>query len=433
MSQFQNIQQLVDAKKISAQGADWLRTALDPFHDYRMNLEGFPDQISDLSRVQLKTSTISITNPGAAAYSARIWVTPFSQSVKDTFARPNAVSSTAIDLTNNTDGGDFGIVVADAWSAGVDPNADSTATFSRQAVPASTDGCPGRLIALAVEVHNTTPVLNISGTITCSSLPNRRTQHHCHLHATTMSTGTTQTNYDNVSIHVLPPTASSQAMLVPGSTQWHAKDGGYFVAKLAQPALPVEKETIGTALLSTTNSVASTKYHSGAGFATLSGQLVAVPSTNIREHAFNRPYAILEGLSTETTLQVTIRSYFEYFPSHVDDAFMPFATPSPRLDVAALKVYGATAPYLPMAVPVSMNAKGDYFRLVMKALSQGLRIVGPLLAPISPYAPLIAGAASSAAQILSNKPAAKKNKKKKNQVGWGTVSGSPGSLPVLRK
>jgi hypothetical protein len=416
-----NIQELVDKKKLTRDGADWLRLCLDPFHDYSQNFEGFPDIISSQSRVQLYTRTSTITSPDGNPFSARVWVTPNFSHDLNHFEDVAGASLDTLNIDTATNYGPLGIVVCDSWNGASSPNSSIPgATFVRSAMKAKSDDCPGRLIAFGVEVHNTTSPLYKSGIVTCSRLPHDHAVTCIGVHDSALVSAYSK---QMVNVATLPPYTSSNALLVPGATQWEAEKGAYMVAHLAKESLPISGKEYFLRSFTT---------GSGVGNSTLSSASLVSAGSNFvssyysdGEHSFDLPYMIFEGLSAETSLTVTIRSYVEYFPTHVDSAFMPFATPSPRLDVLAMKLYGATAPFLPMAVPVGMNARGEYFKMVMQALSKGTKIVAPMIAAAFPSAAPATAIAAIVADVLDKRYGKKTNGKKR--IGRGTVNGQPSS------
>jgi hypothetical protein len=111
-------------------------------------------------------------------------------------------------------------------------------------------------------------------------------------------------------------------------------------------------------------------------FAAVTGGTTYMPAwvpTNIS--SFNPAVAVFSGLSIQTTLTVTVRSYVEYFPT-VGHPYMPLCAPSPVLDMKALAAYSIAARAAPYAVPADMNPAGEYFRMVLKIL----RAVAPSIA-----------------------------------------------------
>jgi hypothetical protein len=426
-----NLTQLVEAKKISKSGADWLRTALDPFHDYAEDFEGFPDIISAKSKVQMATATCSIASPDTNAYSARVWLNPaYCHINTPSFAAVTAQADSYVDIDVGTNYGPAGLIIADAWNAG-DPNIDVPgANFGRTAAGTAPLNTPGRLIAVGFEIHNTTPVLYQSGVITCSRSNTYLREESREVWDSTSLTPAVA-SVQRVQQISLPPKTATDALIAPGSTQWHASKGCYMVAHMMQPDIPVKW-----------NECKFMIYGQGLSSPAVETTLVGaaghvVPYLDTVRHAFDMPYALLTDLSGESTFTVTVRAFYEYFP--IDPNILRMATPSPALDHKALALYGAVAAHLPMAVPVGMNAKGDYFRMVMQAISAALQILSPAAAVIHPSGPMIAGIAAQVARVLATKPSGNNTnkagrkkpnlppKKKKTTSGWNSLGGIPRS------
>jgi hypothetical protein len=416
-----NFQQLVDRKKLSSHGRDWLLCALDPFHDSNLHLEGFPDQVSTNSRVQCTTSSTTISSPDGNAYNARVFTTPFCSGTAVDMCQISASGTGYYTYDTANDCGNFGLVTCDAWNGASNPNASQVgATFVRQAMVGKAHTSEARLIALGIEIHNTTAPLYRSGNIVMSTQPN--TYDHLDI---AINDGTNVGEY-GVDIHTLPPTSSANALLMPGSVQWEAEKGGYMVARIGRTDLPLALSHVKIACFSTGNSIgnATLATHTGT---VLTNHIAA--SETLGEHGLSLPFAVLTGLSAETTLEVTMRAYIEYFPGYQDSDIVSFATPSPRLDIMALKLYGSIAPELPLGVPVSMNAKGDYFKLVLNALRKYLPAMIPAISYVSPAAGAAAAGINAALRLpLLKQPTYNQNRRKKSQKkGWGTLGGTQGS------
>jgi hypothetical protein len=433
-----NLQELVSSKAITQSGADWLRTALDPFHDYAKDFEGYPDLVSTKSKVQLTCRSTTITTPTAGgAYSARVWVNNICSNAGGSFNDVRGVTAGGLDIDTTTSCGPNGLLIVESWNGGVNPNVDIPgANFTRSALQAKTSTTAGRLIALGFEVHNTTPVVNMAGTLTASTTPNVDLEWDRVVEDSVLPSDPNSMGLQQV---VMPPTDSATALTVPGAVQWHSEKGAYVVAQLNKPTIPVDAASKRLYLYgdSYTSAVAvdATVGTNGAIYAVTENQ----------DHSFSRPYVLLTGLSAESTFTVTMRAYIEYFP-RPGETFMPFATASPAYDHYALELYGMVAAELPLAVPVNMNAKGDWFRLVMRAVSMAASAIAPLTAVIHPAAPAIATVAAQVAKILGTdwrqpskkksgaqrpstapKPPKQRRPKTMRRAGWDSLGGVPSS------
>jgi len=434
-----NIQSLVSSKKLSSTGADWLRTAVDPFHDYRMNLEGFPDEVCSLSKVQVKTGTMTLSSPDGNAYSARVWLSPSANHY--TLYSPTSAGNWTYNVDTSAYGTHGGGLVAEVWNLAQDPNSiRGNSNMKRTAIPLSDQQSRSRVIACGFEIHNTTPVLNVSGTLTVSTLPASDGVSTVLVSDTT--NGVVGVPYAT-SLHMLPPTTSADALLVPGATQWNAREGAYVIPKIAKPTLAIQKSKLQFDVYTPTGDTDDATFISSAYTVSSSGTDIIVPNAYFTHHGFSRPYVILEGLSAESTFTVTLRSYVESFPDHSDSDLMPMCTPSPPFDFKALALYALISPELPTAVKVNMNASKKYFGMVMDAINSVIQTASPILSTAFPeFAPIIAGASGVANTVhgligQARKPnqdrpplkIANKKKKKKMRIqrGYGKLGGFPGS------
>jgi len=424
-----NFQKLVSDKVISQHGADWLRLSLDPFNDFSYDVEGFPDQISTQSRVECHISSDSIVAPSTVDWNARVWMNSHATSSYSNTFHPLSTTNFNYDVDVSTSRGNYSTVVVDSFNVGTNPNTGSIAagTFARAATGTISASSPGRLLAVGIEIHNVTPELYKSGTITCSRMGNFQGSVKCLLDDSTSATPAVVGNVE-MDLARLPPSTVASAITRPGTTQWEAAKGAYIFTRLAGTELPIEHLTYRV-IGYTTGTLSGMEMTSPVEEDATTARIV--PKMATMRHGLDRPFIYLTGLSPETVLNVTTRVYVEYFPDYSDTTRLRLSTPSPAYDAEALRLYGQIAPHLPMAVPVSMNAKGDYFSLVMKLLSNVLKTSAPAYSMIHPAGPAIAQMASMVAAKLAEKNSRQqkqeaKPKKKPQKVGYGTLGGTPG-------
>jgi len=159
---------------------------------------------------------------------------------------------------------------------------------------------------------------------------------------------------------------------IPGSGTWEASKGCYVIPRLTSFSLPITGDYANNAVQYRSNADGGKTLH------TIPFQYVAsVPQFRGLDRSGFAPVCIsLTGLSPQTTFTLTLRSIVEYFPNESSASLLPFAFQSPEYDPLALETYAAIVRKAPYAVPVEMNAAGDYFRFILKAANQ----VGGLLA-----------------------------------------------------
>jgi len=115
--------------------------------------------------------------------------------------------------------------------------------------------------------------------------------------------------------------------------------------------------------------------------------------------SFCTGHAYFTGLSPETTLSVTYRTFVEYSPPATSD-FYTEVTPCAEYDPHVFEVYNMVAKQAPYAVPVGQNAAGDFFRKVLGAVKTVAPIASKLLTPF-PIASRVVGTIGAGAQALS--------------------------------
>jgi hypothetical protein len=249
-----------------------------------------------------------------------------------------------------------------------------------------------RLIACGYEVVNTTAELYKQGTVTCYRTPSNL----CHA-----SLSDTDDVPFYAQLATLFPTNQSDAQLFPNARTWGAIDGVYSVATLNTINNPFTQNLPGTAGIISM----FTEDELIAG----DGTLAYFPPQNApcnRQLPYDCHGAIFAGLSPQTTLQLTVRYYWELIPDVSDPMMLVMAKPSPCVDPLALQLYSRALEHLPVAVPVSENPLGEWFDTVMDVLTTALPVIGSAI-PL-PYAGTIGSAAGAAAQAAKTYNAAQR-------------------------
>jgi hypothetical protein len=364
-----NFQELVNHHKLSKEGKDWLLCALDPFHDVNNIPVGYPDSNAGLSTTQLYTKTFQISAPpGAAAnWDALIGNAGFSYGSSLNF-RPTTSTDFNTKITYDHDNASISIypIYANSsdtgqnlwwnWTAGgAHTNFTSTGVGNLQGYQS------GRIIAQGIEIHNTTSSLYKQGTVVVGSVPRNADVGAVNFKDDNASPYDPQENVVNTIS--APPLNQSNAALFPNSKTWPAERGAYLINTFCSVDNPVgrpiakhlEYQWAGSE--NAINTVTAMAFGSDQN-------VVGTPFINDQ---LNLSYAYFTGLSNETTLQVTVKTYFEIFPSYYD-TFVSVATPSPAYDVRALALYSALVQHLPPGVPVDMNPSGEYFQIVLDLL-----------------------------------------------------------------
>jgi hypothetical protein len=282
-----------------------------------------------------------------------------------------------------------------------------------------------RLIAAAWEIHDTTAPLYKQGTSTSYRVPQAFTA-ECAVGEQYNSANAGQTFYGNPNINSpptvggssngdfqtsefqvadLPPATIARAMTYPGSRQWEAKDGSYTV--LAQDvvrnrlafnltdyvaftdgdynpaALAVDdpnSPAYSTAIFTPSRFCQGIASTFPAGGFVVNGSSIEPPNT--LPVPFHTSGTMLTGLNVNSTFTVTLRTYWEVAPDLGDPSgavLVPLTRPSPELDMIAQELYQRAVAILPVAVPVAMNAEGDWGDWILKALEAAAGPVGAML------------------------------------------------------
>jgi len=298
---------------------------------------------------------------------------------------------------------------ADIWVSSSLAVADCKALPTRNQL-----GVPGRLIAVGIEVTNTTSDLYKQGSVSVAMVnaqPTRGSTNFYH-----------DLNVAPVPIAAIPavlqasmPGGVGEVRTIPGSATWAAEKGVYMIPRLANYDLEVGS---GAADINRSWTIQGTKTVSNYRFlrpfpdrmTPASDFEMSMPQCiHQGMSSFLPTVAYFTGLSSQTTLQIVMRTVVEYFP-HPSDALNSFAHPSPLYDPVALVQYAGAIRTAPYAVPVGFNPAGEYFRMVMKALAGAASAAAPFIPhPIGKLA--MTGGAALVNQIVDKLE--KREKKKK--------------------
>jgi len=388
---------------------DWLISAIDPFHDFEHPIEGAPDCVVSKSFTRKYVQTLTV---GAAADDDNITINfyGFHGATMNRFSAwgvdyaPDPASATSATLSpvsilkrNGTN-----------W-----PNITSlisgTSTKLGGFNTAQVDDVPSRLVSFGLEVNDVTPALYRRGMLHAN---------HCTGEAMKMNVGrndaTAVTPLWTQAVMVrkpILPISASQVVSTPGAYIGPTSKGVYIAARLneirkpslgrvyytggntsgAHQFLPVLSEPNGA-----TGDVATILYPclSDVSYGVTREEIEA--ASGWRDSGF-MPFVIgLSGLAAQTVLQVTMATTVEYFPQVTHPFECGLATYSPTYDPEAFRLYHEIMRTIPAAVPISMNAAGDYWRMIVNAAR---RVAGYALKG-APYA----GAALSAIGAATGNP-----------------------------
>jgi len=343
------IERLSRAVGCTPQSIDWMESALDPFPDENRNISGYPDMIAAKSVVQSYRQKTTVSSAGGVNWDCLIahdGLFTASPVVTQPGGSAVALPQTGQGSTPYTLGG---ITVRSAASGTnlylptVNPAQCMTPSFSTVQ--------PFRVVAMGLEITNTTSELNKQGNIVVFRQPRSMWRWNpASLAATTGVAG-----YANNYLVMTPlPETPSDALICQGSRSWSAKEGAYLVGTLCTQEIDLQNtaSTLYGGVQYTSNAISYLTSITGAGPYYFNQQVFQSP--------FNQFGAYLTGLSATTTLDVVWHYTVERFPRAIDYDLITMSSASAPYDPKALELYSKTIWHLPVGVPVCENGLGDW-------------------------------------------------------------------------
>lgn len=238
------IKRLVEDRKLTDQGANWLTMATDPFHDTEITPTGYPDLNSCSTLTQCFTYTQSITAPATVGeWDSHVFFVPlsrtqgFSPSTLTVVDRPltQCLTEAATGATKINPSSPFagpsvygGLnVVTGLSGTNLFTNGSDSSIASKLQFPLV--GGQFRLVACGFEVVNTTPDLYKGGSVTVYRAPSQRD-----------ATSSVVYNPAAGSYPIIANTANwipytqAEAQLYPTSRTWAAQDGCYVIPTMCR-------------------------------------------------------------------------------------------------------------------------------------------------------------------------------------------------------
>lgn len=430
---------LCKERLITHEGCDWVKSALDPFHDFQLdNFRGYPDISTEPTVVVKVRQSKTISAPSGLAEGAT-WDCHFALSPVD-YAQPGVgIESTirgvrtepgrgehagAVKYVSPTHGGSIvtsrmdGLMINSVPSDGPEgtnmtftPGHCGTTDdrYQLQGIHLddfvefdSTDLGVYRLVYSGFEVVNTTAQIAKQGAVTVYEYGNSYEMAAKHEESTIISTPNTWFR--------CPPNTLAEAKIMPGAHTWAAQDGCYNTAKF-QTDNPFQSATQRNFTFSQNNDTApgesgyltaspSDTSKSYGSFASNNSALAPSGETPVPTTHFSRMNttgAYFTGLSSTTTLFVTWRVGLERLPAANKPMFLALAQPSAAFDPNALVLYNLVANALPPGCPQGYNDAGKWFAWIAEKAKSAIPSVYPIVRTAAMLAgvmgrPLIGGA-----------------------------------------
>lgn len=392
---------MVSTGQLSSAGMAFLKLATDPWHDNKIdNFKGVPDFTMGNSVTCSVVQELNISKPlavGAGNWKVRISTNPIGGAVKCTQYNFGRNAGDRIAGTDTT----LWPIAVDFRPDGVDfpdfPGTDST-LYKGLELPLAYRQGPFKVAAVGVEVVNTTAALSQQGLATCSRM-NQTTDRDF---TAVLYNAPAGGNWDPLSVTPVraPPKNLSEMLLLPDTTQWHAKEGAYAVAELLSVG------TVPPSIEPRFPLVLSGDLGNGVAPAlgpTLTNQVVGtqaalwLPGDNPGIVPMNSSIIMFSGLSDETTLTLRVRWIIERYPNDNQPEIVVLATPTASFDPIALELYARVMRKLPVAVMFKENNSQDWWKTVLAGLAD-IASSGLLMMP-HPLAKG-AGAALAGARML---------------------------------
>lgn len=436
------LSQLVAKSQLTVDGRDWLTLSLDPFHDMNHHAAGYPDADGSQTVVSCYQYQMDLSAPAAGAnWDAHI------------FSMPVAQTNTCFGVTESVDWASLTdpaaaaacaigplTVLSGPAGANIMPNVPLLAGTTSAGLPATPlgfliDGA-SRLIGMGFEVTNTTAEMYKQGSVTAYRMPQFTSDtgsvamlNAAGTHSSTMACK-----------HIRkPPSSVAECNTLKGTRTWDAAAGVYATISQNSTENPIK-------VASTCLTILSNVDHPDGAATDMAIRSPTVLVTNnvgpslsnvvpkvTQLTPFDTTGAYFTGLSEQTTLCIKVRYYVERAPTHTESALAVLATPSAGLDTKALEIYSLAISQLPVAVPVSENALGDWFRTVLNVVKTVSGGASGLLGAVVPGAQQIGTGVNMVAGALESLLRPKKKEKRNATPKRVTVVPQPKQLMQKKK
>lgn len=358
---------------LTSAGKAFVTIAADPFHDTEISVDGMPDFRTHRQVTQVITRTERFVKPPnvAGPWSLNIFSMPHNQS---TAAYPVAVSGMYGAVSANAYQGTFGTVTCVAGPANQQlypppqnanniPTGLSPTNFTAGNNDPDDNYTRGyhRVIAAGFEVYMTASDLYNSGDVIVWKQPSETVQRYGVVSFSGLGFVGGWCNFVRG-----PPRTVQQAMTIPGSRRWRAKDGCYVPMLLSeedipfQPSLPIFHLLVEDTIPMDTSAAAVNGIVPIQGWPAPGGNPHLGPD-GLSTNWFHSCGAFFDGLDPLASLTVVARFVVERGPSVSESDLIVLARPSPPADEIAWRIYTEMVRSAPSGVPVRDNALGSWF------------------------------------------------------------------------
>ncbi len=352
---------------ISMNGKFWLDHAVDPFKDLVKPHPGYIDKTSNPSVVESVKKSVVVSAPGAVNWDCEIFIDQVLNQVNlrsTTSPLPHTFQSTGQGATSYQRGG---LVVRKAnTGTSLDiTTADSASCIDIETAHWTEADC--RVIAIGVEVHDTTQELKKQGTVVVWRVDQPTEQPATTVCITDTATACIPSSTTSIFL-ANPPSTLAEALDIVGSLQWEAKEGVYVVPTQIQDTNP----PLGLrecACVVTDNAIIYYPPISNTGAANAK----SVASRTVPS-AWALSGAYFSGLDPAATLTVNFNYLIERFPTK-SSSVRRLCYPSPEYDPVAMQLYSQIARSMSVGVPVGENGLGDWIAGIANLAAGALSLI----------------------------------------------------------
>jgi hypothetical protein len=403
--------QEINHTAMTLEGRQWALRALDPFHDTNVGLQGMPDHDTAPSAIQYLRRKVTIKKPAgiiSGTWSAHIVSMPTLDRLR-LASLDTSISPTLLYIReNDRNAGTVTVITHPDGEASFPDTPNGTTvptTHQWQAFSVNDDNARTmkKVIAGGFEVHNDTAELYKQGNVGVYTEPQAQ-----------QTTGLSGIRHSGTNYHPgglrrfrEPPQTVDKMAVHPSVRNWAAADGCYVPFRLNMAD--------GTEFKPHTSDIPifafgddDTNESNFIGLGGIPNVLAVndpVDEDYINTYNYWHPAALsttgayFSGLSLETVLTLDILFIVEAAPTSANPALLSMVSPTAPYDPIAIRFYCNTLAMLPPGVPVSENAKGDWWRTVVKTGAKVAKLSAPIVA-ITGH-PVAGAAIAAGGELLS--------------------------------
>jgi len=356
------LNELVTAGQLTKEGMGWLQEALNPFADFTVPPIGYPDATPGNSVVSRVTLTKAINVP--AGQDLHVFTLP---QLQPRLVGQDAFSSPTINALTGAAYGTLSLcnLVTTPTGSNTAPYYDAVTNRWIYAVPTTVDSFDindylvgsSRVVALGVEIINTTSELNKCGSLISYRAPQCLTNSQY-----TQAGDPAGSPGRHLYRSTLFPATPSQALQLPGSQQWEAAEGAYLTGTMCQVQNPIGQEDYIDQFYLPTFKLDGIGTDAVAIAPRVSGRFPT--ATVCAKTPWNTSGAYISGIITASSFSVVLRVVVENFPQPDQLLLMTQSRPACPYDALALQIYSEAVFQLPAGTQVGNNPNGEYWAVV---------------------------------------------------------------------